>query len=289
MKNYKQRVYFDYNLYEDCAKGIIKIDLDWLKANCSVYLSVAIIEEYYKAEKNCNDDNKDKLLNTYKKFFTLNYEKHILVPGNKRILCEVNTFEKRYQIIKNYDTQKIISKNAIKNIDICRRIRDEYIKENATVLDYSNSNYIDIWDKKEVKKSCDEFPKKFNDIRNDICSDLEKCYGIAAGKTIKILKSKNMSLRANMFYSEAYPDFLSLQIVVDYLYEALQECGFHTEKRKKAVSGVYDVSHIIYASYCDYLVTSDSKLIAKANAIYYYLGISTRAINVKEFMSLSTE
>ena len=45
---------------------------------------------------------------------------------------------------------------------------------------------------------------------------------------------------------------------------------------RKTISGIHDVSHSIYATYCNYFVTLDTNFRKRVEAIYYYLGLETK-------------
>lgn len=63
----------------------------------------------------------------------------------------------------------------------------------------------------------------------------------------------------------------------------LEKIGYYREAKKSSRARLHDVSHIIYAAYCDTFVTADDKLGKKAQAIYSLLGICTQVISDKEF------
>ena len=63
----------------------------------------------------------------------------------------------------------------------------------------------------------------------------------------------------------------------------LEKIGYYREATKKSRARLHDVSHIIYAAYCDTFVTADGKLAKKAQAIYSLLGIGTLVLLDKEF------
>ena len=284
--NKKTRIYFDYNIYEDYAKGKIHLDLEELKKKYSVYQSVAMIEEYYKAERNCNIENRRNLNNTKLAFDSINYEKHILIPGETRINCESDTFENRYSIIKNNDTQDYIAESAIHNVSLYKQYAEETKEKNPNVKNYTNINYDEIWNQKEVCERLEEFRNILKEHNSECQIQLTQFYGIHARKDIIRLKKNDFSLKKGMFARQEHPNMLRLQTTIELLSEILQECGYNSDKRKNAISGVYDTSHIIYATYCNYFVTNDSRLAKRAKAIYYYLGINTNVVSFDEFISL---
>lgn len=66
----------------------------------------------------------------------------------------------------------------------------------------------------------------------------------------------------------------------------LEKIGYYREAKDRSRARLHDVSHIIYAAYCDTFVTADRKLVKKAQAIYSLLGICTQVISDKEFVTL---
>lgn len=75
------------------------------------------------------------------------------------------------------------------------------------------------------------------------------------------------------------------------IYTNLNITGFRPEKKvkneKKFVSAQTAISHVAYASYCDYLITNDERLFDKSKVIYEYLEISTQVINIPRFLNQS--
>ncbi len=51
------------------------------------------------------------------------------------------------------------------------------------------------------------------------------------------------------------------------------------------VARLYDASHAYSAIICDAIVTSDRRMMAKVKAIYSFLGIKTKVLSVKEYLS----
>jgi hypothetical protein len=66
--------------------------------------------------------------------------------------------------------------------------------------------------------------------------------------------------------------------------------GYRQEKKNKAFTNIdTDASHIFYSSYCDYFVTEDKKLAAKADAIYSNYNIQTKIIHPNDLEELIKE
>lgn len=99
---------------------------------------------------------------------------------------------------------------------------------------------------------------------------------------------EEFQLKYKCFEKNSY-SFALLELVIEYLNNVLCGCGYNKDRSvAKTCSGIHDVSHIIYSSYCNYFVSCDKGLVARANAIYEYLGLDTQAISVKEFENMLT-
>ena len=61
--------------------------------------------------------------------------------------------------------------------------------------------------------------------------------------------------------------------------------NIYPEKIKNSRSRLYDISHIIYASYTELFITNDAKLLQKAKIIYDFLNIKTEVLSLKELLS----
>lgn len=54
---------------------------------------------------------------------------------------------------------------------------------------------------------------------------------------------------------------------------------------KNNAARLYDSSHAYFARYCDALVSNDKRMRIKAEAVYSYLGVSTKVLTADEFLS----
>ena len=63
----------------------------------------------------------------------------------------------------------------------------------------------------------------------------------------------------------------------------LNFCGYWVEKTDRtAVSSIHDVSHCIYDTFADYIISMDERFSKKCKAIYTYLGVPTKVIYCKD-------
>lgn len=79
--------------------------------------------------------------------------------------------------------------------------------------------------------------------------------------------------------------FRVFEAYVELAANRLEKIGYYREARDKSRARLHDVSHIIYAAYCDTFVTADKRLAKKAQAIYSLLNVSTQVLLPQEFVS----
>lgn len=72
------------------------------------------------------------------------------------------------------------------------------------------------------------------------------------------------------------------EALVEKIFEFLEKIRFYSEKSKDYISSLHDVTHAIYASYCDIFVTNDKRLKKKTEVIFTWLGVDTCVLNKKE-------
>lgn len=72
-------------------------------------------------------------------------------------------------------------------------------------------------------------------------------------------------------------------------FNAMDMLGFWQDKRtaRSNLARSYDANHAYFASACDYFVTNDQRTRNKANVLYYYYGMKTKAVSYTEFMKVS--
>lgn len=70
------------------------------------------------------------------------------------------------------------------------------------------------------------------------------------------------------------------------LFNLLDYLGYRSDKKteRSAIARLADASHTYCAQVCDVLITNDKRMIAKANAVYAYLGVNTRVITPTDFI-----
>lgn len=115
------------------------------------------------------------------------------------------------------------------------------------------------WDAKEVG----------NYSPKDIFEEIDK----------RLLTSKyKLSIEDYLNSCKAYTD----SAVFNSLFYLLDMVSYRKDKNN--VSRLYDSSHTYYAQKCDVLVSDDSRMRVKAEAVYHYLEVQTRVMSAEEFL-----
>lgn len=70
------------------------------------------------------------------------------------------------------------------------------------------------------------------------------------------------------------------------LFNAMDLLGFWQDKitPRSIMARSYDANHSYFASACDYFVTNDKRTCNKANVLYYFYEMKTRAVSLMEFL-----
>lgn len=283
------KVYFDTNIFEDIVKGKIDISVTKLNnfKNIDYYISTAHIEEYYIAIKNdiqnrySVDNQKRKTLMTELKC------NGILNPSVSQIVNYPENFDTCLQRVKEYDTTELINERGK---EIHKSRSDFYknlIDKKAKAINYSNLAPEEIWEEDEINSSLSEIGLHIKQriLQNRI--DLINIYGLET--VLKLMSLEDSKLYKSCFI-EIHNQYFLMETIFEYLHALLNNCGYNADKKVQAtISGVYDVAHSIYGTYCNYFVSNDARLRKRISAIYYYLGVPTRVITFKEFLEIANK
>lgn len=284
------RIYFYTNIFEDIVKKVIDISTNELNSftNVAYYISTAHVEEYFIAIKN-DSENKYTQYNHNRKVLmsSLNL-KGILNPSNTRIKNKPEKFDDCLSRVKQFDTTDIIVQKG-------RKIRQEQsdffknlLSSNPDVQNNSNLDFKEIWDKDEVKRVLAEFPDYVEANNATLFYELQYVYGTHnALKLAPLKKIASFEIKKDCF-EEISNQYSLMEIIFEFLHSALNKCGYNRDKKDSTViSGIYDTTHSIYGTYCDYFVSSDDRLRKRISAIYYYLGVPTKVITFSDFLNIA--
>lgn len=283
----RQRIYFDYNIYESIAKQRYEYDVR-LKTRYNIQISVATVEEYYKAYKNIEKKESDRdateindlfesLKKTKESIKSVARRDVMLMPSLDRIISERTSFEERLEVISEYDTRDVVDdngefldqlyKNSIKTLTVNKK----------EVKNYSNLSANEIWEVDELRKWIGEFPHFIQNYKAESRKNLSNKYGFLAKKIVeKLEKIRITNIEKEMYKNNSSIMFHELEAIIEYLDKGLQLNNYNGDKNiNKVRSGIHDVSHTIYGTYCQFFVTDDHRLAKRVAAIYSFLGINT--------------
>ncbi|MDO8052354.1 hypothetical protein O3301_28190 [Janthinobacterium sp. SUN211] len=161
----------------------------------------------------------------------------------------------------------------------------------ARVVDqYDNNEWAERMEAAVIADAHDKptgSPKQMNNIPPvDILGNIVYRELIARALYAAELISKDEQVEALFWrFDDLKNRFSVLEASVSLAANMLEKMGYYREARSKSRARLHDVSHIIYAAYCDTFVTADEKLAKKAQAIYSLLGISTQVLLDKKFVA----
>lgn len=280
----KIRVYFDYNIYVLIQQG------KFIYEKCNdidIFYSVSHVEEYYKAIMS-DTDLKHQEENEEMKDIIVNLSKNVILnPSKKRIIAINESFDDCLKRCENDDTRNIVNKNGEKLYSINKKAVDELHDKDKSTKNNTNISKELIWEREEVKNELNGFDVYLKNYLLNYRKTLMSQYGKRAyTKELDICVPTGFKLVQGCF-KNGYDSFSLLELVIEFLNNILCKCGYNKdEDKRKTQSGIHDCSHIIYSTYCDYFISRDSRLTNRANAIFFYLGLDTKAINLEEFINM---
>lgn len=116
-----------------------------------------------------------------------------------------------------------------------------------------------------------------------------KCYGIEKSRINNYTPEELINeYRGFIEYYVANTDGGKVMAAFQSFFNAMDMLGFWQDKRtaRSYLARSYDANHAYFASACDYFVTNDQRTRNKANVLYYYYGMNTKAVSYTEFMKV---
>lgn len=258
------KIYLDYNILlylknkevnetntnlEELEK---KIDNYKLNGHC-FFFSPAHLEELAVSKRHYDVD--DKIINSDLEYFNNFFGNNSIRPrlgGNISFRTEYPSacYSRAIKDSKPNDYAELISEERLKRIKL--------ITNNGKI----KNNSENVFDKHDYEVLLCEL----NIILPETDSDAI------------VYRDKNtLSLILNCFELR--------QNAIEVLSHIIELKNFYPEKMKNFRSRLYDIGHIIYASYTELFITNDAKLLQKAKIIYDFLNIKTKVLSLKELLS----
>ena len=281
----KQKIYLDYQIFDFCSKD------DKLKAllrkqnEFDYYCSTAHVEELHRARSNAKTEKNTQQAQNVQTVIELLCVKGILNPSiDNGIILKDEPFTECYKRVANFDTTATIS-------EVAQEVKECHNQSPSLSHDYhskTNEKWTAIWDERCVTdrinelNSCDLNKCNLSDLYNRLSNE----YGSqeALLEIADYNKSAYSTTIAFSCFNEIKAPYSKLEYVIEQLARLLDRVGYNREGNlKKYNSAEYDISHMIYGTYCDFFVTADNRLYEKAKAIYYYLQVPTTVLHFEDF------
>lgn len=263
-------IYLDHNIYIETLYNNDLYDfLNVEKNNKDIKFlySPAHMEEIYKVKSNKNSKFKDKMdvLMSNISEITCNSE---LAPSKKNIILKRENPLDCYRRVESYDTTKIIEHiGNTSRIEDCEKFNSLSKKDQKSI---STIPFNEIWENEIIKS---ELAKLDNSIER---------YNFACTLMNKKGLSKNFSFKKGNF-NNLRNSFHDLEFTIQELFMVLNFCGYKGERKENTnTSRIHDVTHAIYATKSNYLISADSKFVDKCKAVYYYLRVPTEVIHTEQ-------
>lgn len=184
-----------------------------------------------------------------------------------------------YKRVSEFDTTERVYSDS-KERFISDKSNYKKMQENNKNSKYiSTIPYDQIWNQDTIKNT-------LNEINRNIKIVIEQ-NNQSMDTFIASLKGWDYRLPENFKFREGNYTYLrdtqyELTYTIEILFRILNHNGYYRDKNEKtSISGTHDVSHAIYATKANWLITTDERFANRCKAVYYYLGVPTEVIFCK--------
>lgn len=285
----ESKVYLDFQAFDIYSKDNEVKSL--LNSKCSdyrFYCSTAHLEELYRAICNAKtDDNKQQahiLKESIESLCTLG----VLNPGRNTQNYGVELREESIDMcllrIKEHDTR-----DAILNVATTLKRAHTQPPSFSSGFHEADEKWKAVWNEKTVIDAIN-YENSYQAIKSHekgLYESLVSVYGkdIAAAQINHYLYGCSQRISPNC-YSSVKGSYDKLEHIIELLARILSRCGYNRDTTVRTFnSGEYDITHMIYATYCDFFITKDTRLYNRAKAIYYYMDVPTTVLSWAEWIS----
>ena len=274
-------LYLDHNIYIETLENMeLRERLKTLsKENLQCVYSPAHIEEIYKVEANENSQHKDKMKELMNIISEVTNNMEIL-PTDSELMIMKEHPKQCYFRVKGIDTREQVEQNGKIKFEV-----DTANYKRALAADKHNSfiSTIEpdkIWEFPSIKAIINEF----NENREKIISRYNSSLDVLFLELLNIDKRlpDSFSLQQGNF-AILKSSHKQLEYTIEILFRILNFSGYYAEKSEKTtISGTHDVSHSIYATKADHIITTDKRFAKKCQAVYHFLGLNKLVIYCKQ-------
>lgn len=273
------KVYLDHNIYIEALENKkLKKLLISPKGKLQCLYSPAHMEEIYKveADKQSKHHSEMKQLKHLISAVSSDFE---VFPGNTGLQIIKEHPTKCYMRVKETDTRERVVNDSLIKLERDRKHYKALVEKDKHYSSISNIKPEKIWEYKLVKEYID-------DLNNNI-EKLIVQYNTS--KDVVEFRFRGIDKRLpddfcfqKGNYEKIQKKHNQLEYTIEMLFYVLNNVGYNYEKEpRKAISGTHDISHAIYATKADCLLTMDYRFAQKCKAVYSFLGVHTTVIYCK--------
>lgn len=279
-------LYLDHNIYisalnDDTLKEYLK-NLANKKVQC-IY-SPAHIEEVHRVKIDPTSPHYNKMDKLMEVIGEVTNNKEAL-PTTAGIVIYSESPQECYKRVFSCDTTKRVENDSLSRLSVDSAHYKASLANDIHAESISTLDEKDVWEYPSIKAEIDNL---CNNISSAICSYNNSEDNLLL-KLCGIDKSlpPDFSLHKNQFlvYKNHHNQ---LEYAIEVLFRVLNYSGYCAEKEERtSISGTHDVSHAIYATKADLLISLDKKFCKKCKAVYYYIGADTKVIKCKNDQIIS--
>lgn len=279
-------LYLDHNIYisalnDDKLKEYLK---SLASRNIQCIYSPAHIEEVHRVKNDSTSPHYNKMDKLMEIIGEITNNKEAL-PTIAGVDIYSESPQKCYKRVFSFDTTKRVENDSLSRFSIDSAhykvsLANDIHAESISTLDEKN-----VWEYPSIKAEIDNL---CNNISSEICS-YNNSEDVLLLKFCGVDKSlpQDFSLHKNQ-YSVYKNHHNQLEYAIEILFRVLNYSGYNAEKGERtSISGTHDVSHAIYATKADLLISLDKKFCKKCQAVYYYIGANTKVIKCKNNQIIS--
>lgn len=274
-------LYLDHNIYIAAFENqMLQESLVQLKdKGIQCLYSPAHIEEIYKVVANEESRYKNKMeeLMHIISVITSNME---VLPSNTELILEKEHPKVCYNRVRSMDTRERVESDSHIRYLIDTNNYKDLLKKDKHNSSLSNVEPEKIWETPIVSEYISELNKDIDFIIEKYNSSWD----------VQILSLLNIDRRLphgfcfkQGNFSELKKSHTQLEYTIETLFRVLNYSGYYAEKSERtSISGTHDVTHAIYATKSDALLSTDLRFAKKCQAVYKFLGVGTFVMACKQ-------
>lgn len=280
-----KKVYLDFQIFDSCAKQASVLNWIKYKTGYTYYCSTAHFEELHRALMNAKTELAKSQAQAIKSAISSLCVAGVLNPGAYGIFLKKEHMDSCLERIEKYDTTETIQQTA-------KRLKNNHTQPPAFSHNYheSDEQWKAVWEEAQIRNAICELNRKHLTPEQLILLHykLMQTYGqkVADG-LLKQLKEDMCEVSFGC-YQEIKNSYGKMEYVIEQLARILSRFGYYRDSNVRTFnSGEYDITHLIYGTFCDYFITEDAKLRSRALAIYYYLQAPVQVMSLADYKNIS--